>query len=86
MAVYNMTFSFLAYLHVNLISIKIGFLGQYYMPDTIAQVANACKVAKKIVRSLFEQAVHGTAISCSYRIFNSIEPPWTEIQLLVCLN
>ena len=26
------------------------------MPDTIAQVANACEVAKKTIKSLFEQA------------------------------
>ena len=50
-----MTFSFLAYESVNLISIEIGCLG-HFMPDTIAQVANACKVAKKTIRSQFEQA------------------------------
>ena len=41
------------------------------MPDIIAQVANACEVTKKTIRSLFEQAAH-IAVSCSYRIFNSI--------------
>ena len=41
MAVYNMTFSFLAYLL--LISIEIGCLG-HFMPDTIVQVANACEI------------------------------------------
>ena len=40
------------------------------MPDTISQVANACEVAKKTIRSLFEQAAR-IAVSCSYRIFNS---------------
>ena len=57
-----MTFSFLAYESVNLISIEIR-------PDTIAQVANACEVAKKTIRFLFEQAAR-IAVSCSYRIFN----------------
>ena len=42
-----------------------------FMQDTIAQVANASEVAKKTERSLFEQAAC-TAISCSYRILNSI--------------
>ena len=46
------------------------------MPDTIAQVANACEVAKKTIRSLFEQAAH-IAVSCSYRNFNSRAfPEW----------
>ena len=37
-------------LSVNLISIEIGCLG-HFMPDTIAQVANACEVAKETIRS-----------------------------------
>ena len=53
------------------------------MPDTIAQVANACEMTKKTVRSLFEQAAR-IAISCSYKIFNSrASPDW---DLSVCLN
>ena len=77
-----MTFSFLAYESVNLISIEIGCLG-HFMPDTIAQVANACEVAKKTITSLFEQAAR-TAVSCPYRIFNSrASPDW---DLLVCLK
>ena len=55
-------------LSVHLISIEIGCLG-HFMPDTIAQVANVCEVAKKTIRSLFEQAAC-IAVSCSYRIFN----------------
>ena len=66
MAVYNMTFSFLAYLL--LISIKIGCLG-HFMLDTIVQVGNACEMMKKTVRSLFEQAVR-IAVSCSDWIYN----------------
>ena len=82
MAVYNMTFGFLAYESVNLISIEIGCLC-HFMPDTIAQVANTCEVAKKTIKSLFEQAAH-VAVSCSYRIFNSgASPDW---DLLVCLK
>ena len=61
-----MTFSFLAYESVNLISIEIGCLG-HFMPDTISQVANACEMAKKTIRS---QAAR-IAVSCLYRIFNS---------------
>ena len=68
MAVYNMTFSFLAYLLISVISIEISCLG-HFMPDTISQVANACEMMKT-VRSLFEQAAC-IAVSCSYRIFNS---------------
>ena len=49
---------------INLISIEIGCLG-HFMPDTIAQVANACEVKKKTIRSLFEQAAR-IAVSCSY--------------------
>ena len=84
MAVYDLQ---LFGLSVNLISIEIGYhyfcLG-YFMPDTIAQVANApCEMTKKTVRFLFEQAAH-IAISCSYKIFNSrASPDW---DLSVCLN
>ena len=38
---------------VDLISIEIGCLG-HFMPETLAQVATACCVSKKTVRSLFE--------------------------------
>ena len=40
------------------------------MPYTIGQVANACEVGKKTIRSLLEQAAR-IPVSCSYRIFNS---------------
>ena len=60
-------------LSVNLISIEIGCL-DHFIPDTIAQVTNADEVAKKTIRSLFEQAAC-IAVSCSYRIFNSRAPP-----------
>ena len=62
---------------VDLISIEIGCLG-HFIPETLAQVATACCVSKKTVRSLFEQAAH-IAISCSYRIFNCIEFPRSGI-------
>ena len=63
--VYSMT---LAYLLISFLS-RLACLG-HFMPDTIAQVANACEVTKKTIRSLFEQAAH-IAISRSYRFFNS---------------
>ena len=59
---YNLQLSGLS---VNLITIEItGSLGH---ANTIAQVANACEITKKAVRSLFEQAAC-IPISCSYRI------------------
>ena len=66
---------------VDLISIEIGCLG-HFMLETLAQVATACCVSKKTVRSLFEQAAR-IAISCSYRIFNSrASPEWDLLDLL----
>ena len=62
---------------VDFISIEIGCLG-HFMPETLAQVATACCVAKKTVRSLFEQAAR-IAISCSYRIFNSRASPECDL-------
>ena len=54
------------------------------MPDTIAQVANAYQVTKKIIRSLFKQAAH-VAVSCSYRIFNSrASLDWDLLDHLSC--
>ena len=66
---------------VDLISIEIGCLG-HFMPETLAQVATACCVPKKTVRSLFEQAAR-IAIPCSYRIFNSrVSLEWDLSDLL----
>ena len=71
----------LVYTLVDLISIEIGCLG-HFMPETLAQVATACCVLKKTVRSLFEQAAR-IAISCFYRIFNSrASPEWDLLDLL----
>ena len=62
-------------LTVNLVPIEIGCLG-HFLPETIAQMATACEVPKKTIRSLFEQAAR-IAVSCSYRIFNSrASPGW----------
>ena len=62
-------------LTVNLVPIEIGCLG-HFLPETIAQMATACEVPKKTIRSLFEQAAR-IAVSCSYRIFNSrASPDW----------
>ena len=48
----------------------------HFLPETIAQMATACEVPKKTIRSLFEQAAR-IAVSCSYRIFNSrASPGW----------
>ena len=81
MAVYQYHLQ-LSSLSINLISIVIGCL-DHFMPDTVAQVTNACEVTKKTIRSLFEQAA-SIAVSCSYRIFNSrASPDW---DLSVCLN
>jgi len=52
------------------------------MPETISRVAKACQVAKKTVRTQFEQGAH-TAVSCSYRIFNArASPVWDLYDLL----
>ena len=62
-------------LTVNLVPIEIGCLG-HFLSETIAQMATACEVPKKTIRSLFEQAAR-IAVSCSYRIFNSrASPGW----------
>ena len=62
-------------LTVNLVPIEIGCLG-HFLSETIAQMATACEVPKKTIRSLFEQEAH-IAVSCSYRIFNSrASPGW----------
>ena len=62
-------------LTVNLVPIEIGCLG-HVLSETISQMATACEVPKKTVRSLFEQAAR-IAVSCSYRIFNSrASPDW----------
>ena len=61
--------SLLSGLTVNLVPIEIGCLG-HFLSETIAQMATACEVPKKTIRSLFEQAAR-IAVSCSYRIFNS---------------
>jgi len=53
---------------VDLITIEIGCLG-HFMLETISQVAEACQVAKRSVRALFEQGAR-TAVSCPYRIFD----------------
>ena len=76
-------------LTVNLVPIEIGCLG-HFLSETIAQMATACEVPKKTIRSLllllllstlpvrhwrvFEQAAR-IAVSCSYRIFNSRASP-----------
>ena len=53
--------------------IEIGCLG-HFLSETISQMATACEVPKKTIRSLFEQAAR-IAVSCSYRIFNSRASP-----------
>jgi len=68
-------------LAADLITIEIGCLG-HFMPETISGVAEACQVAKRFVRALFEQGTH-TAVSCSYRIFNvRTSPVWDLSNLL----
>jgi len=61
-------------LTVDLITIEIGCncLG-HFRPETISRVAEACQVAKKTVRTLFELGA-SSAVSCSYRIFNARAP------------
>ena len=69
---YDLQFSGLT---INLVPIEIGCLG-HFLSETIAQVATACEVPKKTVRSLFEQEAR-IAVSCSYRIFNfRVSPDW----------
>ena len=52
------------------------------MPETLVQVATACCVSKKTVRSLFEQGAR-IAMSCFYRFFNSrASPEWDLLNLL----
>ena len=73
---YDLQFSGLT---VNLVHIEIGCLS-HFLSETIAQVATACEVPKKTVRSLFEQAAC-IAVSCSYRIFNSrASPDWRSFK------
>ena len=52
-------------LTADLISTEIGCLG-HFMSDTLAQMASASGLAKKTVRSLFEQAA---CIAVSYSEF-----------------
>ena len=47
---------------VDLLSSEIGCLG-HFMSETLTQVATACCVPKKTVRSLFEQAARIEPIS-----------------------
>ena len=72
MAVYN---NYDLQLSGLIISTEIGCLG-HFMPDTLAQVANACEVTKKTIRSL----AACIAVFCSYRILIL----WTDLS--VCLT
>ena len=64
---------------VDLIPIEIGDLGHC----TITQMATACCVPKRTIRSLFAEQAARVAISYSYRIFNSrSSPEWDLVDLL----